>query len=60
MIEAPKNTAEFERHLADLGTPIGPNDLLIAAITVANGLTLVTHNTKEFSRVPGLMLEDWQ
>ncbi|HEV8059879.1 MAG TPA: PIN domain-containing protein [Gemmataceae bacterium] len=47
-------------HLADLGTPIGPNDLLIAAITIANGLTLVTHNTNEFSRVPGLMLEDWQ
>jgi tRNA(fMet)-specific endonuclease VapC len=34
--------------------------LLIAAITIANGLTLVTHNTNEFSRVPGLMLEDWQ
>ena len=42
------------------GTPIGPNDLLIAAIAVANDLTLVTHNTGEFSRVPGLRLEDWQ
>jgi tRNA(fMet)-specific endonuclease VapC len=47
-------------HLANLGTPIGPNDLLIAAIALANRLTLVTHNTTEFSRVPGLKLEDWQ
>jgi predicted nucleic acid-binding protein len=36
------------------------NDMLIAAIALANGLTLVTHNTAEFSRVPGLLLEDWQ
>ncbi|MBY0527717.1 MAG: type II toxin-antitoxin system VapC family toxin [Gemmataceae bacterium] len=47
-------------HLASLGTPIGPNDLFIAAIALAHGLTLVTHNTAEFSRVPGLTLEDWQ
>jgi len=47
-------------HLANLGTPIGPNDLMIAAIALANRLTLVTHNTVEFSRVPGLSVEDWQ
>ena len=47
-------------HLGRLGLLIGPNDLLIAAIALANGLTLVTHNTKEFGRVPGLPLEDWQ
>lgn len=47
-------------HLAGLGTPIGPNDLMIASIALANGLTLVTHNTSEFGRVPGLKLEDWQ
>ena len=47
-------------HLVGLGTLIGPNDLLIAAIALANNLTLVTHNTAEFSRVPGLALEDWQ
>jgi tRNA(fMet)-specific endonuclease VapC len=47
-------------HLANQGTPIGPNDLIIAAIALANKLTLVTHNTAEFSRVPGLALEDWQ
>ncbi len=46
--------------LTSLGQLIGPNDLLIAAIALANGLTLVTHNTTEFSRVPRLLLEDWQ
>ena len=39
---------------------IGPYDLLIAAIALANGCTLVTHNTQEFSRIPGLVLEDWE
>jgi len=46
--------------LATRGTPIGPNDLLIAAIALATGLTLVTHNTREFSRVTGLLIEDWE
>lgn len=46
--------------LAGKGTPIGPNDLLIAAIARANSLTVVTHNTSEFSRVPGLNLDDRQ
>ncbi len=46
--------------LAKLGTPIGPNDLLIAAIALANDLILVTHNTAEFGRVDGLKLEDWE
>jgi tRNA(fMet)-specific endonuclease VapC len=45
--------------LAMQGTPIGPNDLMIAAIALANNLTLVTHNTREFARVDGLPLEDW-
>ncbi len=55
--------AEYGRiraHLAALGTSIGPNDLLIAAIATAHGLILVTHNTREFGRVPGLQIEDWQ
>lgn len=46
--------------LEALGTPIGPNDLQIAAIALANDLILVTHNTREFSRVEGLRLEDWE
>lgn len=49
------------RHALELaGTPIGPHDLLIAAICLARGCTLVTSNTREFARVPGLSLEDWQ
>lgn len=42
------------------GTPIGPNDLVIAATALANGATLVTHNTREFGRVSGLACEDWE
>lgn len=46
--------------LDSIGTPIGPNDLMIASIALAHNLTLVTHNLMEFGRVPGLKLEDWQ
>ena len=42
------------------GHSIGPNDTIIAAIALANGLTVVTHNTREFTRVPGLAVEDWE
>jgi tRNA(fMet)-specific endonuclease VapC len=52
--------ARIRRHLESLGTPIGPYDLQIAAIALANGCTLVTHNTAEFGRVPGLLLTDWE
>jgi len=41
------------------GKVIGPADLIIAATARAAGAVLVTHNTKEFSRVPGLQIEDW-
>jgi tRNA(fMet)-specific endonuclease VapC len=41
------------------GSPIGPMDLLIAAISLANDFILVTNNTKEFSRVKTLKLENW-
>ena len=51
---------EIRAHLERAGTPIGPLDLQIAAIALANDLILVTHNTKEFSRVPGLTIEDWE
>ena len=42
------------------GQPIGPYDLLIAATALTHHLTVVTHNTREFSRVSGLSLQDWQ
>jgi tRNA(fMet)-specific endonuclease VapC len=47
-------------YLEQRGTPIGPVDMFIAAIALANNLILVTHNTAEFSRVPDLKLEDWE
>ena len=47
-------------NLALAGTVIGPNDLLIAATALANGVTIVTHNTGEFGRVKGLRIEDWE
>lgn len=50
---------ELRASLAAQGTPIGPNDLMIAAIALSNNLTLVTNNTGEFSRVPNLSIEDW-
>jgi len=46
--------------LATAGALIGPYDLQIAAIALANNLTVVTRNTQEFSRVPGLVIEDWE
>ena len=52
--------AKIRADLAKVGTPIGPYDLLIAAIALANHLTLVTHNVREFSRVAGLKIEDWE
>jgi tRNA(fMet)-specific endonuclease VapC len=42
------------------GRPIGPNDLLIAATARAYDLALVTHNLREFGRVPGLRIDDWE
>lgn len=51
--------SEIRADLEKMGQPIGPNDLLIAAIAMANDVTLVTHNTREFGRVKNLKLEDW-
>jgi len=51
--------AEIRHHLERRGTPIGPNDLLIAAHAQALGLTLVTANLDEFRRVPDLRVENW-
>jgi tRNA(fMet)-specific endonuclease VapC len=51
--------ADIRRALERRGTPIGPNDLLIAAHALALGFTVVTENTGEFSRVDGLSVENW-
>jgi tRNA(fMet)-specific endonuclease VapC len=61
-LEAPADTvyADLRAHLERAGTPIGANDMLIAAHALALGATLVTANAREFSRVPGLAVEDWR
>ena len=60
-LEAPVHVhyADIRVTLATAGCPIGPNDLIIAAHARALGLTLVTHNLSELSRVPGLRVETW-
>ncbi|MDY0147022.1 type II toxin-antitoxin system VapC family toxin [Halothiobacillus sp.] len=51
--------AEVRHHLTQSGTPIGPNDLLIAAHALALDAILVTANEAEFARVPGLAVQNW-
>lgn len=60
-LEAPadRHYGEIRHHLAREGNPIGPNDMLIAAHALSAGLTVVTANIGEFSRVPGLSVENW-
>ncbi len=53
-----KQYARIRAHLERRGEPIGMNDLWIAAMALSVGATLVTNNTREFSRVPDLVLED--
>ncbi|RQS75559.1 PIN domain-containing protein [Burkholderia sp. Bp8963] len=52
-------TTAIRADLAARGTPIGANDAAIAGHAIAAGAVLVTNNTREFSRVGGLALEDW-
>lgn len=51
--------AEIRLELKRQGKPIGPNDLFIAAHALALDAILVTANEREFSRVPGLKVENW-
>jgi tRNA(fMet)-specific endonuclease VapC len=51
--------AKTRTSLEKSGVPIGPMDLLIASISIANNFILVTNNTKEFRRIKGLKLENW-
>ncbi len=58
--EDARHAGQIRAELASKGTPIGPYDVLIAGQARARELTLVTHNTSEFQRVPGLKVEDWK
>ncbi|MCF4126459.1 type II toxin-antitoxin system VapC family toxin [Methylobacterium sp. SyP6R] len=55
-----RRAGEVRASLAAIGTPIGPYDVLIAGQASQRGLVLVTHNLREFRRVPGLAVEDWE
>ena len=57
---AARRYAELRAILEAQGLPIADLDLMIAAIALVNGLTLVTHNTTDFARIQGLALEDWE
>jgi tRNA(fMet)-specific endonuclease VapC len=58
--EDARQAGEVRAFLAARGTPIGPYDVLIAGQAKSRNLILVTNNTDEFGRVPGLRLDDWQ
>lgn len=58
-VEATLSYGRIRASLEKQGTPIGPLDTLIAAHAVSLGTILVTNNTREFQRVPGLQIEDW-
>ena len=55
-----EEAGQIRADLSAQGKPVGPNDLLIAATARAHDAVLVTHNTKEFSRITGLRMEDWE
>ncbi len=58
--EDSRQAGEIRAALGVLGLPIGPYDVLIAGQAKARNLVLVSHNTREFGRVPGLLVEDWE
>ena len=55
-----RTCGELRRTLERAGEIIGPHDLQIAATALRHGLTLISHNTRESARVPGLLLDDWE
>ena len=57
--DAANHTGRIRAELTRLGTPIGPYDAMIAGHARSLGLTVVTANTREFERVPGLVVESW-
>ena len=58
--DAAEHYSRIRAELDAMGLPIGPNDLMIAAIARAKQLVLVSHNVSEFGRVQGLQVEDWE
>lgn len=58
--EDAQESGEIRASLATAGTPISPYDVLIAGQARCRGLTLITHNVKEFARAGGLRIEDWE
>ena len=58
--KAAMECGNIRAELDNKGTPIGPYDLMIAAIALSGGYTLVTHNIKEFSRIENLKIVDWE
>lgn len=56
---AAERAANVRAHLEEKGQKIGAYDVLIAGIAMAHGHVMVTHNTREFERVPDLQLQDW-
>ena len=58
--EDARQAGQLRAVLAAAGTPIGPYDVLIAGQAIARGLTLITHNVREFQRVAALQVEDWE
>jgi tRNA(fMet)-specific endonuclease VapC len=58
--QAARHFGEIRAQLEQSGMLIGAYDMQIATIALANHLTLVTHNTREFSRITALKLEDWE
>ena len=58
--EAALLAGQIRSNLARAGTPIGSYDLQIAAIALSNNLIVVTHNRREFERVDGLKIEEWE
>ena len=58
--QAAESYGQIRVQLEREGTPIGPNDLMIAAIGIAHDAVLITHNTREFGRLEDLKIEDWE
>lgn len=58
-LAAAEQAAKARAHLERQGIPIGPVDTMIAGIALSQNLTVITRNTREFERVPGLQVENW-